>query len=145
MKEIMTFESWFSLTAMVIGVIATVLSCLYAHKANERSKRLEKVMKEAEWSLTRLDADEWMLERKGPGKVKVYGYSLDRFSQPYDSIPHRFSEPQIFVEGSKWGIREELDGEDWDLIVYFNDADYVEKDDSQVFPKDADKWIDSIC
>lgn len=138
----MTFENWFYQTATVIGVIATVLSCWYAHKANERSKRLEKVIKEAEWSLTQLDYGEWILERKGPSKVKVYGYSMNNFSQPYDSIPKRFSEPQIFVEGSKWGIGEELELEGYDFILYFNDVDdSVEQNDSQLFPKNADKWI----
>lgn len=144
-RNVMTFETLFPLIVTVIAAIAAVLSCWYAYRADERSKRVEKEIKQAEWSLARPDYDEWLLERKGPGKIKVYGYSFDRFSQPYNSITHRFTEPQIFVEGSKWGIREELDGEDWDFTVYFDDVDHNYELNPETFPKDANKWVSPVA
>lgn len=136
----MTFEL-LSLIVTPIGVIGTWVCYLVAHKTYKLNRQLVKQIQEAGWSLTIRDYDDWLLERKVPGKIKVYGYTLDRFSGKYDSISRKFDSPVMFVEGSKWVIQEELEGNNWDLTLYYNDFYHNEKRDSGHFPKDADKWI----
>jgi hypothetical protein len=138
----MTFVILFSLTVATISAIAGVLNWLLNYR---RDGRLKVESKKAEWSLTRPDHDEWRFERKEPGKVKVYGYTIANLTGTYPSISNKFSSPQVFVEGSKGGISEELQGElqgeGWDLILYYNDVDHIEKVESGQFPKDAEQWI----
>jgi hypothetical protein len=143
MKEkIMTFVIWFGLIVATISAVAGVLNWRLNHR---RDGRLEKEAKKAEWSLTRPDHDEWRFERKAPGKVKVYGYTITNLAGNYTSISNKFSSPEIFVKGSKWGIREELEGElqgeSWDLTLYYNDVGHIEKEGSELFPKDTDMWV----
>lgn len=136
----MTFET-LALIVTPLGVIGTWLCYLLAHKTYKMNRQLVKQIHEAEWSLTRRDYDEWLLERMAPGKLKVYGYSMNRSEGQYESILKKFENPATFVEGSKWVIQGELDGEGWDLIVYYSDFYHVEKNDSGQFPKDADIWV----
>lgn len=138
----MTFSIWLGIVIAAIAAIFGALMWLQNHK---KEKLANQKTKDEEWSVTRLDSDEWIIERKDSRKVKLCGYVISQFSGDYGMISEVFNSPQLFVKGSKCGIREELQGDDWDLTLYYVDVTHDGAVKNGEFPKDADTWIDRLA
>ena len=134
----MTFSIWLGIVIAAIAAIFGTLMWLQNHK---KEKLGSQKVKDEEWSAVRVDYDSWIVERKDSRKVKLYGYVLSQFSENYEMKSKGFDEPQLFVKGSKFGIREELQGDGWDLILYYVDVTHEGAVEAGKFPKDADNWI----
>lgn len=128
--------------AAIAASLATIAGIWKTQKHNQKSNKFEK---KDEWTVNRLDYDQWIYERKATGKFKVYGYVLSNISIQAQPIVKIFDEPEIFVKKSKGGINAELEEDGWELTLYFSPFTQSTKEGLEgYFPKNADMWITQL-
>lgn len=137
----MTFSIWLGI---VIAAIAAIFGALMWLQNHRKEKLDSQKAKDEEWSVVRMDYNAWIIERKDSRKVKLYGYVISQISGNYGMTSKVFDEPQLFVKGSKFGIHEELQGDDWELVLYYVDVTHEGNVEVGQFPKDADSWVNRL-